>query len=68
METIEYTIPNINCGHCENTIKMEVGEMAGVTAVTASHETNVASVTFGPPASDEQIRALLAEINYPANS
>ena len=68
MKTIEYNIPGINCGHCENTIKMEVGELAGVSSVTASHETKTASVTFEPPASDEQIKALLIEINYPAQN
>ena len=68
MKTIEYNIPNINCGHCEHTIKMEVAELEGVSSVTANHETNVASVTFEPPANDDQIKALLAEINYPAQN
>ncbi len=68
MKTIEYNIPNINCGHCEHTIKMEVGELAGVSAVDASHETKKATITYGPPATDDQIKALLAEINYPSQN
>jgi copper chaperone CopZ len=65
MTTITYTVPNISCGHCVHTIQMEVGEMEGVSTVTASNETKQVEVTFGPPASEDAIVALLAEINYP---
>ena len=68
MQTKEYMIPNINCGHCEHTIKMEVGELAGVALVEASHETKSATVSFDNPATDAQIQARLTEINYPAQS
>ena len=66
MSTVTYKIPNISCGHCVHTIKMEVSDLAGVEAVEASAETKTATVTFAPPATEDSIKSLLAEINYPA--
>ncbi len=65
MKTVTYTIPNISCGHCVHTIKNEVGELAGVQSVEASAEAKQATVTFDSPATEEEIKALLASINYP---
>ena len=66
MTTITYNIPGINCGHCVNTIQMEVGDLAGVEAVEASADTKTATVTFGDPATEDAIKSLLVEINFPA--
>ena len=66
MTTITYTVPAIHCGHCTHTIEMEVGELQGVQAVKADQASKKVQITFEPPASEEKIRALLAEINYPA--
>ena len=65
MTTVTYTIPNIACKHCVHTIKMEVGELDGVQSVEADSQTKEAVITFVAPATEEQIKALLAEINYP---
>lgn len=65
MTTVNYTVPNISCGHCVHTIKMEVGELAGVESVDASAETQEVAITFGDPASEDQIVSLMKEINYP---
>lgn len=65
MTTVTYTIPNISCGHCVHTIQNEVGELAGVESVVANQTTKQATITFGSPATEEQIKSLLAEINYP---
>jgi len=64
MQTVKYTIPNINCGHCVHSITIEVGELDGVESVEASSETNTATITYGGPATEEKIVALLKEINY----
>jgi copper chaperone len=64
--TITYTIPNISCGHCVHTIKSEVTELEGVQSVDANMDTKQATITFEPPATEEKIKSLLAEINYPA--
>jgi copper chaperone len=66
MSTVTFSIPNINCGHCVNTIQTEVVELEGVTEVRASSQTKTAVVTFEAPATESAIKKLLAEINYPA--
>jgi copper chaperone CopZ len=65
MTTVTYSIPNISCGHCVHTIQSEVGELAGVMQVVADMDKKQAMITFAPPATEDQIKALLAEINYP---
>ena len=66
MSTLTYSIPAINCMHCTHTIETEVGELPGVESVSADLAGKKVTVTFGPPADDQKIRALLAEIEYPA--
>jgi len=68
MTTVTYKIPNISCGHCVHTIQTEVAELAGVQRVIADQEAKTATITFDLPATEEAIKALLAEINYPAES
>jgi copper chaperone len=66
MITVTYTVPAISCGHCTHTIETEVGELIGVQSVKAEIDTKKVVITFDAPASEEKIKALLAEINYPA--
>ena len=66
MTTVTYTVPAISCGHCTHTIETEVGEMQGVQSVKADQATKKVQITFDMPANEEKIKALLAEINYPA--
>ncbi len=64
MQTITFNIPNINCGHCEHTIKTEVADLEGVVSVQASAQSKQAVVVFNDPATEEKIVAVLKEINY----
>lgn len=66
MTTVTYSVPAIHCGHCTHTIEMEVGELKGVQSVKADQATKQVMITYEAPASEEKIKALLAEINYPA--
>lgn len=66
MTTVTYNVPAIHCGHCIHTIEMEVGELQGVQSVNADQATKKVQITFDAPASEEKIKSLLAEINYPA--
>jgi len=66
MTTVTYTVPAISCGHCTHTIETEVGELQGVQSVKADLNTKKVEITFDVPASEESIKSLLAEINYPA--
>lgn len=65
MASKTFEVPNISCGHCVMTIKNEVSEMAGVSSVEASQETRLVTVAWDDPATWDQIKALLVEINYP---
>jgi len=65
MKIVTYNIPNIHCNHCVHTIQSEISELNGVKEVKANLETRQATITFDSPATEEQITALLAEINYP---
>ena len=66
MTTVTYTVPTISCGHCTHTIETEVGEMQGIQSVKAEIDTKKVTITFDEPANEDKIKALLAEINYPA--
>ena len=64
MSEEKFFIPNISCGHCVHTIKMELGELPGVVTVEASQDTKEVQIAYEPPATSEQIVSLLQELNY----
>ena len=66
MTTVIYNVPNISCGHCVHTIKMEVGELPGVESVDASPDSKEVTITFGDPATEDKILEMMTAINYPA--
>lgn len=66
MDTKTFSVPNISCGHCVMTIKRELSELDGVTSVEGDVESKTVTVAWTTPASEDGIKALLAEINYPA--
>ncbi len=59
------TVPAINCGHCVNTIQLELGDLPGVTQVVASADTKQVNISWQDPASWTEIEALLVEIDFP---
>ena len=61
-----FTIPNISCGHCVMAVKNELSEMPGVQSVKGNPESKTVVVAWDAPASEDDIRAKLKEINYPA--
>lgn len=65
METINFIVPAINCGHCVHTIKTELLDLEGVSEVTADAETKQVKVVYDNPATEASIKNLLKEINYP---
>ena len=60
-----FSIPNISCGHCVMAIKNELGELDGVTKVEGHPAAKTIAVEWESPASEEQIKATLREMNYP---
>ena len=67
MEIKTFSIPNISCGHCVNSIKNELGELDGVKRVDGDPQKKSITVEWESPVTLEQIEATLKEINYPAN-
>lgn len=66
MERATLTAPDISCGHCELTIKEEVGALDGVASVEPSANTQLVTVTFDPArVSLAQIEAAMDEAGYP---
>jgi copper chaperone CopZ len=66
MTTKTFNVPNISCGHCVMTIKRELGALAGVVSVEGDVDAKTVTVSWDAPATEDSIRSLLAEINYPA--
>jgi copper chaperone CopZ len=66
MKSVTYSVPNISCKHCTHTITMELSELEGVSKVDADVQTRLVTVTFDDPATEQQLKDTLAEINYPA--
>jgi len=66
MTTVKYSIPNISCMHCVHTIQTEVAVLQGVKSVKADAVSKTVEIVFDSPADEAKIKALLAEINYPA--
>jgi copper chaperone CopZ len=65
MQSKTFEVPNISCGHCVMTIKNELGDLAGVSKVEADRNTRLVTVEWNEPATWDQIKNLLVEINYP---
>ncbi|CCE54643.1 MAG: heavy-metal-associated domain-containing protein [Corynebacterium casei] len=63
MATKTYTVEGMTCGHCEMSVKEEIGEITGVTGVSADHTTGQVSVE-GTDFNDEQVSAAVAEAGY----
>jgi len=66
MKTVTYTVPNISCKHCTHTITMELSELEGVSKVDADVQTKQVTISFQKSATEESIKQLLSEINYPS--
>ncbi len=64
MESKTFQVPNIGCDGCVRTIKTEVAELAGVASVDANKESKQVTVQWQSPASWEQIKTKLVEIDY----
>ena len=63
MDTRTYTVTGMTCGHCEMSVREEVGEVAGVSSVEVSHETG-RLVVSGEGVSDDAVKAAVEEAGY----
>ncbi|MFI0357296.1 heavy-metal-associated domain-containing protein [Actinomadura sp. 9N407] len=64
MSTATYTVAGMTCGHCVNSVKEEVGQVTGVSAVDVDLATGQVTVTSAAPLDDAQVRAAVEEAGY----
>lgn len=64
MTTNEYQVTGMTCGHCELSIREELGEVAGVQEISVSAKTGKLSVTG--VISDADVLAAVQEAGYTA--
>jgi copper chaperone CopZ len=66
MKTLSYSIPNINCQHCVNTIHTALEHMPGIDFIEADPKSKTLIIEGSNELNDESIRAKLIEIGFPA--
>ena len=62
-ETLTFSVPGMTCGHCEASVKKEVGGVAGVSDVGVDLETKDVVVT-GAGLDRDAIVAAIDEAGY----
>jgi copper chaperone CopZ len=66
MSANEYKVTGMTCGHCEMSVREEVGELAGVQAVQVSAQTGTLVVTAAGEIDDAAVLAAVEEAGYSA--
>ncbi|MGO1292268.1 heavy-metal-associated domain-containing protein [Brevibacterium linens] len=66
MTANEYQVTGMTCGHCESSVREEVGEIASVTDIEVSAETGRLTVTTSGEVDDAQVLAAVEEAGYSA--
>ncbi|WP_223694909.1 heavy-metal-associated domain-containing protein [Leifsonia poae] len=66
MTTNEYQVTGMTCGHCEMSVREEVGQLAGVEGIQLSAQTGRLVVTATETVDDAQVLAAVAEAGYSA--
>lgn len=64
--TNEYQVTGMTCGHCEMSVREEVGELSGVTDIQVSAQTGRLVVTAEGPLDDVTVLAAVADAGYSA--
>ena len=62
--TTTYEVSGMTCGHCEQSVQEEIGELDGVTEVHADHTTGVVTVTSAAPLDTSAVAAAVEEAGY----
>lgn len=63
MSVKTYTVKGMTCGHCVSSVKEEVGEVPGVTAVEVDLDSGRLDVT-GDAVADDAVRKAVEEAGY----
>jgi copper chaperone len=63
-----FRAPDISCGGCTNSIRLELEDMDGVRSVVGAPEAKSVEVVYGDPASVDRIKAAMDDIGFPVAS
>lgn len=66
MSTTEYTVTGMTCGHCEMSVREEVGQIAGVEDIQVSAQSGTLVVTATDAVTDADVLAAVDEAGYSA--
>ncbi|QRY61060.1 heavy-metal-associated domain-containing protein [Gordonia sp. PDNC005] len=66
MTAHEYQVTGMTCGHCEMSVREEVGEISGVTDIQVSAQTGLLVVTASGDVDDAAVIAAVEEAGYSA--
>jgi copper chaperone len=61
--TRNYSVSGMSCGHCETSVREEVGEITGVEEISVDLESGVLTIS-GAGFSDDAIRSAVADAGY----
>ena len=66
-QTVVYTVPNMNCGHCEAKITERVSRLAGVSKVKADSALKTLEIQHSENAPTvEEVNQALSDTDYQA--
>ncbi|MCB5275873.1 Copper chaperone CopZ [Arthrobacter sp. SO5] len=66
MTTSEYQVTGMTCGHCETSIREEIGQIAGIQSIDVSAKTGRLVVTSQAELDDAAVLAAVSEAGYGA--
>lgn len=66
MITTNYRVTGMTCGHCEASVREEVGAVAGVETVEASASAGTLTLTSAAELDQTQVIAAVREAGYTA--
>ena len=66
MAANEYQVTGMTCGHCEMSVREEVGEIAGVEDIQVSAQTGRLVVTAEGEIDDAEVLSAVEEAGYSA--
>jgi copper chaperone len=61
--TRNYSVSGMSCGHCETSVREEVGEITGVEEISVDLESGVLTIS-GAGFSDDAVRSAVADAGY----
>ncbi|USQ81361.1 heavy-metal-associated domain-containing protein [Ornithinimicrobium faecis] len=66
MEQREYQVTGMTCGHCESSVREEVGQIVGVEGIEVSASSGRLVLSTTEPVDDAAVLAAVDEAGYQA--